>query len=616
MSLPFRFRHTGHFHSIFLIGMFICLLSACTLNSTTTYIKAPPPDDATVPIYSNPTCLNIAKIREELNNFSNEELRYLRSVFSRDPAKREKFVGLFEEIAKNQKLACPSTYDNLWSTLRDEVIRQNNGLIDTKLGRGDYEQILLSAIGNTQKENEISISYKEPASLSLSVRPWPPDADSSAFANLKERAQASLIEYAKAYVKIPGKKDGKEVPVASAESLLDALSKTEEPRFPEKRRLELTVSTIINSANIDDRFDYISAYLTVPPLPGAINGRISLERLFLTTFQSMYMSHLEGTQESFVDRDISRALDSIRVRIEIIDPLNTVAASISLGKLTSNASFSPELSIETGSPATKVAAKGGGVSATREDTLAKEIDKRSFWINPQRSLLRITQRGMQEATISGSFASAITLRIPKTNLYVMGFKYKDDGETITAVVLNNIEQPLYSTVDAIGTVLGTVRVAIPSWYPYRKELNGLAFTVVAEKPIPLRLWNHDRPLLFLSYKDMNPTANNVGTVHLGFHRKEPFVKQAALLKDSNSWSTFLNALMSNKQLILVERGEGNSKWYAIVPCDSLKDKNASIAAPGEVMLGVEDATNGHIRPFNSTEEISVMGGCQSTHQKK
>ncbi len=365
--------------------------------------------------------------------------------------------------------------------MRDEVIRQNNGLIDTKLGRGDYEQQLLSVLGKTYKEDEISISHKEPASLSLSVRPWPVDPDPSAFANLKERAQAALIEYAKAYVKIPGKKDGKEVPVASAESLLDALSKAEEPRFPEKRRFELTVSTMINSANIEDRFDYISAYLTVPPLPGAINGRISLERLFLTRFQTMYLSHLEGTQESFVDRDISRALDSIRVRIEIIDPLKTEAASISLGTLTSTATLGPEFSIGG------TTVKGGSVSSERLDTLAKDLDKRSFWINDQRSVFRITQRGMREAQmISGSFASAITLRIPKTHLYVMGFKYEDDGEAIKAVVLNNIEQPLYSTVDAIGTVLGTVRVAIPEWYPYRKELNGLAFTVV-ELLFPLRL---------------------------------------------------------------------------------------------------------------------------------
>ncbi len=104
----FRFLHTGHFHSIFLIGMFICLLSACTLNSTTTYIKAPPPENASLLMYSNPTCLNITKIREELNNPNNEELRYLQSVFSREPAKREKFEGLFEKIAKEQKLAVQS----------------------------------------------------------------------------------------------------------------------------------------------------------------------------------------------------------------------------------------------------------------------------------------------------------------------------------------------------------------------------------------------------------------------------------------------------------------------------------------------------------------------------
>ncbi len=81
---------------------------------------------------------------------------------------------------------------------------------------------------------------------------------------------------------------------------------------------------------------------------------------------------------------------------------------------------------------------------------------------------------------------------------------------------------------------------------------------------------------------MNPTANNVGAIHLGFHRKEPFVKQAALLKDSDSWSTFLNALMSKKVKLYKRSEDAGGNWYGIVPCskaNSLKDMPVKAAEP-------------------------------------
>ena len=100
---------------------------------------------------------------------------------------------------------------------------------------------------------------------------------------------------------------------------------------------------------------------------------------------------------------------------------------------------------------------------------------------------------MQEATISGSFSSAITLKIPKTSYYVLELTEKDD-RTSKSVSLSNIEAPLYARVDAIGAVLGTVRVAIPANADSKKEPDGIAYTV-AEDPVELKLWSNDRDLL-------------------------------------------------------------------------------------------------------------------------
>ena len=443
--------------AILFSGLFVCLLTACTLRSTTSYVKAPLPQKEFTGTYKS-SCLDIEKIKKELNCSEKDELSVLRYHY-RDPVKQKELLDEIEKVIIARKISC-NPPNNRWQVLRKQIQDHHEGMLDEnvekKAALGQLKSDLKYDNLALDSEKKMSVSFQTPASLSLSTRPLPSEQEpGGAFAGLKERAQASLIDYAKTFTI---KDDKKKAPSDAAKELLDTLSKPAEPRFTDTHKVEFTVSAILNSAVIDDRFDYIAAYLDVPLLPGPIYGGTSLVRLFLGNFQAMTFAQNRDERDEFIVTDIHRALEAIQVRIEVVDPLKTEPSKIELGKLTSDRS----LGISGGSaPGTSFNLTGISASASqkREENIEKELDKRAYWINPDRSLLRITQRGMQEATISGSFSSAITLKIPKTSYYVLELTEKDD-RTSKSVSLSNIEAPLYARVDAIGAVLGTVRVAI------------------------------------------------------------------------------------------------------------------------------------------------------------
>jgi hypothetical protein len=567
---------------MFLLVGLLSFTSACTIRSTTTYIKAPLPEatKAVMNISASASCFDAEKIIMIFNSKT-----VLNEVF--DEKEREIFTTKISEIITEEKLDCSKDTkgpkDRYWKFVGDELIKHHEGLLYKVDNEEKYKEEKEKSLDKLKDEvgesKQISVSYAKPGSLSLSTRTVPSEQEpGGSFANMKERAQAAIIDFAKEFAE-----NKKGTPEEEAKSLLDTLSRPDEPRFAETRKVELTISTLLNSASVDDRFDYITAYLSIPPLPGCTNGKISLEREFLRRFQAFTMGRLKDNRGKFIEADIRRALDALKVRIEVVDSLKTEASSIQLGKLTSGESLDMTVG-QTAVGSLKLTGVTGKISASREDNISKELDKRSFWIDSNRSLLRITQRGMQEATISGSFSSAITLRIPKTNLYVIEIGIDKDKKKVDKVKLKDIEQPLYASVDAIGEVLGTVRVAKPFKYStFKKEAHGVAYTV-SEEPMPLKLWRHDRILHTLAIQELVPASEDLqklfpspkdkgkGYLSFGIYSTVPYVRQAIRFKEQESWGNFIEAL-EQKKLFLAKKQVNNGFWYVILPCPFPSDED-------------------------------------------
>ena len=271
------------------------------------------------------------------------------------------------------------------------------------------------------------------------------------------------------------------------------------------------------------------------------------------------------------------------------------------------------------------------------ENIAKELDRRSVWLSRERTTLRITQRGMMEATISGSIVTVVTLRIPVSQMYaleVTSAKDDDDpppsGSTsvppakppvppstkltvpspvtvqnppklksparrpqpaaakVLKIDLTEIDQPLYREVDAMNGLIATTRVQTPAgianlYDAFQKEPDGLDFTVL-QGPAPLKLWENNRHLGRLELNELvdlqpdNPRSYWV----LGIWSQVPLTRQVAKFKSGDE-DKFLTALHQGK-IGLAERTDDESRqgspaderghtWYRFVSCAAKSDRD-------------------------------------------
>jgi hypothetical protein len=631
-----RYRFSRYFAvGIVFVGILL-LLTTCAYQSTTTFIKTPWPENQTkksgdeIKALLTPSCLDLTQIKDLL--YKDGAFKPIRTFYKNDGIKY--LIDSIEKVIQAKRLGCDQK-SGKWQDLKEQVLKDHEGFLvenEKELTREQIQTNLREAKTNFRKAigmgKEVSVSISKPGSLALSTRAFPAEHEpGGVFAGLKERPQAAIIHFAEAFAEKYNKTQDKtgfaendsKTPDKAVESLLKALSPPTKPRVVETQRVELTMSAIVNSGTIDDRFDYLTAYVSLPSLPGTVNGRISLERMWLGKFQARNFAHPEMKREGFILRDLYMALDSLQVKIETIDNLKTEAPTIQLGTLKSGTEFGLESGRTVGADfqITGVTAK---VSAEREDKITKELDKRSAWIDKDRSMLRITQRGMQEATISGSISNLLTLKIPKTKLYLLDLdvKWKADKieiEKVKSVKLKNVEQHLYGCVDAFGVVLGTVRVAIPSSYPFKREPDGIAYTVV-EGPIHLKLWRHGRTLFSLDLQDLLPELKGkpVGIRPFGVYSTWPPVVQVAMFQDHEGVKSFIKAI-KEKKLILEKHPNPKKNWYRIYPCGSSLHRDwREKPGKGEIWLGMENE-HGLIQEFAGKEIVEnldeVAGKCPS-----
>lgn len=627
------------------LKIFLVLLSvsSCSLPKTTIF-KAPWNGIQNKEKLSEDrisSCINFGTVMNLLKE--NEEFKELRKKLKQEGI--EKFKVALKSELDEYKIACPPDdrkpkYDPhlvVMQDLESLIYIDHNGLIHEKQTPEEpcsQVQCVLGICSQLQcalgTSEEYSISLPKPGDLALSTLRIPLQSEERSPA-LTEAAQVELIK------KHAGDKD--------IESLSQDIAKLNnpviQPTVPKTEKVKLVVSSVINSASVADRFDYISAYIALPRIPGTVGGTYSLEKILLRQFQILSLAKLDDQRIDYLIADIHLALSDLRVRFQSIENIDTTPVQIELGTLRRTADL--ELQASAVPPfygmTSGVTPKS---SLERIDNINKELDKRTMWMKPDRSLLRITQRGMLEANISGSFSNLVTINVPTTKLYSLELQ-KDTQNGNTEVHLSDIPRAIYKSIDALGIAVGTLRISVPRsaywnpfiWYNiYTKETDGVGYTVVSEA-FPLNLSVFRQPLDILFFEELldldkiielrkkqselkekisiteNPTGyKNIERVqfeHLGIYTKDPYVRDKLYFRDAIEKKDFIDAIRQPGKIQLRRNLNG---WYVIVPCNSqagfpsLSNKQIDRPEMGEIWLGVTDSS---VSPINVTAIPTVEG---------
>jgi hypothetical protein len=377
-------------------------------------------------------------------------------------------------------------------------------------------------------ERDLMLSKKRAASLILSVRKADvkgAEKKTPLLVDLKAEGQEALIEFAKS-VALPIHaaclKENKKADCQPLEKVREDLlgmlhvpekSPKKSESYDSTQKIEVQVSSALNSSDVMSRVDYIATYLYVYPYPLPANPPVSLADEFWDAFRSRHAGR--PPHEQNVSRTLAADLDAawydIRVRIENVQTTVTATQPQDIAKITKEAVSSAELNKLT--PSAEYAgvkgslavegAVGSHIKTTVEEKLLKQLEQRSVWINSARDLLRITQRGTDAINVGGAIREEVTLKIPQSATPI--FLLDIDNHRLR--LGEDIGQPMYSRVHALAVNLAVVREP----YKFKRlstERFGLpddadAYLVVqVSNPIYLDLWDWERTLDALTLDDL------------------------------------------------------------------------------------------------------------------
>jgi hypothetical protein len=189
---------------------------------------------------------------------------------------------------------------------------------------------------------------------------------------------------------------------------------------------------------------------------------------------------------------------------------------------------------------------------------------------------------------------------------------------LKSIRFKNVKQPIYKSIDAIGIVLGTVRIAKPRssywnpfirFNPYVKEGDGVAYTIITE-PVRLNLYSHRRDLTRIFLDEVLPHmegARQVSLWPLALYGTTPSVKQRLLFEDSGDQTAFLDDLENKRIELIKHKMKG---YYLLVNCRTLKRSVTSDEPlPGEIWIGLE-SEDGLVREIPIQGLPARIGGCK------
>ena len=248
------------------------------------------------------------------------------------------------------------------------------------------------------------------------------------------------------------------------------------------------------------------------------------------------------------------------------------------------------------------------MKTTVTEKLLKELDRRSTWLNANRNLLRITQRGMEAANIAGSFKEKVTLRIPQSFSPVHYFDLVADD-----IKIKSTSQPLYGTVPAVSVSLGVVRE------PYKvkrsaTEKFGLPdssdarYLVVVAEPVQLNLWQWDRAISGMSTDEISidyvpPLHSDRKAKLMYFHpgsgTQGPFFLAP---NDEKFFSHLRNSLQDLLPSMGNSKGRLGCRWVSPAHDAFYLLLNPKSLQTEQLWIGKEDK-KGELNPFDGKESI-------------
>jgi hypothetical protein len=466
--------------------------------------------------------------------------------------------------------------------------------------------------------DRISLSYDEPIALALSGRKLP-SVQTGPFSNLPEQAQAALFSYAQAFAANKSSKPEKVLPETAIADILQEVSRESHVPLSQFQQVEISISSALNTAGINDRIDYVSAYLIIPPFPRTVHGYFDLEHSLVREIRGHVAARSPNMRGRMIDHDVRTALDALTVHFTNVDSIQTRLASLDLGTFSTTAGITGEAGASV--PISPGAPLGVKVTPRFEKTvtekLLKEIERRSVWLSPDRRMVRITQRGHEAITVAGTITETITLHMPRRTRLILHLNNQSDNSTDASppISITKDQQPIYQAVDALVLLVGTARIAVPTRSWWLKEPNGYAFTVVSG-PFRMRLWEyqHDKKFYRLDAYDLFPDLQRTESGKLAVMIRFPGGDyDFALFDPPEEHRTFLSQLGKSIGLQRVKpssRGyvgkDEQEAWFRIINCSKpdvpavLREVDENELGEKDVLIGLQDE-DGTLRGFRPNE---------------
>lgn len=515
-----------------------------------------------------------------------------------------------------------------WAYLLGEVLEHHQGMRLRPLGTSSQESVerrrrkefnglgvLLSTLFMWDR---ISLSSDEPVALSLSTRNLD-GVKVSPFSSFPERTQKGLVNFGGQFTS--NWKD--KTPSEALQELMKAVTHTDSV-FSRTQKIELTISSAVNTAEVDDRLDYVSAYLIIPPFPTMTNQFFDLEGRLLQRIRAYTMGRIPRLRQDRIDGDIHRALMDLSVRFESVENIQTRLATLDLGTVQNTFGTTAGVSAPTGLPV--VPTISSNLQGVRTDKLLKEIDRRSVWLAPERNAIRITQRGHGAVSVAGTITESLSLRIPERDMLVVQVKETkadasaDVKQKKVKLSARNIGQPMYAAVDGLAVLIGTARMAIPAINPFKSEPNGYSMTIL-HGPYWIRLWENDSqiPQVRFDARGLFDHLEGKPKGKLAVMVETNGVRDFFRFGDDNSAQVFWQRLGSSIGLQKV-KDSSPGDWFRVVVCNSGDGQippaeiDPKQLDPDDILLGVQDF-DGTVRGFLPDEyqegNVSKVPTCRA-----
>lgn len=294
--------------------------------------------------------------------------------------------------------------------------------------------------------------------------------------------------------------------------------------FDPVQNVTLSLSTVLNSADVLDRIEYVSTFIYVYPYPQQPNADVSIDDEFWKWFSLYQLPRPAETRTNAVVADLGRSYDSMRVRFRNITT-TVLTKDLNLGSVTRGIENSLSATVGATIPVAP-AAVSPSVSASSKDTssttmqILKQLDQRSAYVSSDGTFVRITQRGMSSVNLNGRFNEQVQLYIPRAREPFYVIEPTTTNTTKFGIQLKTITEPLYSRVDAV--VVSVVVVRHPTelrrtdWETFGLSQEDAAdedFIVGLARPAKVQLWNWPRNVNIIYTSDLDFTAtkttNNV-----------------------------------------------------------------------------------------------------------